>query len=65
VAHKFDELRLTVARQLSDDGVRRYWVWIRRGTATVVHLYEASCAKDAERQAREELEAFEEMAARI
>jgi hypothetical protein len=45
--------------------VRRYWVWIRRGTATAVNLYEASCAEDAKRQAREELEAFEDVASRI
>jgi hypothetical protein len=39
--------------------VRRYLVWLRRGTATVVHLYEAPSAEDAKRLARAELEQAE------
>jgi hypothetical protein len=62
MAHRYDETHLTVARHVSTDGVRRYLVWLRRGAATVVTLYEASSAEDAKRQAVAELEAFEALA---
>jgi hypothetical protein len=65
VSHRFDETHLTAARQLGADGVRRYLVWIRRGSAVVVHLYEASSAEDAKRQAADELRAFEAVLSRI
>jgi hypothetical protein len=56
MALRFDQTEFTVARQISADGVKRYLVWIRRGEATICHLYAASSAEDAKRQAREELQ---------
>jgi len=62
VAQRFDEINFTVARQVTGDGSKRYLVWIRRDGATAVHSYEAVSARDAIRQAREELAAFEALA---
>jgi hypothetical protein len=62
VAHRFDDVNFTAARQISADGVRRYLVWIRRGSAVACHLYETTSSAEAIRLARAELELFEAMA---
>lgn len=49
----------TAARQVTDDGTRRYLVWTRRGGATAVHSYEADSAEQAKTMAREVLAVFE------
>lgn len=55
MAHSFDDLNFTVARQISTDRVKRYLVWVRRGAATAVHLYEATSSAEAVWLARAEL----------
>jgi hypothetical protein len=65
MAHRFDQTHLTVARELTSDGAKRYLVWLRRDEATVVLSYEASSAEEAKRMALAELAEFEAMAHRI
>jgi hypothetical protein len=65
VSHRFDETHLTAARQLGADGVRRYLVWIRRGSAVAVNVYEAPSAEDAKRQAADELREVEAVLSRV
>jgi hypothetical protein len=62
MAHRFDELSFTAARQISADHVKRYLVWIRRGSAVACHLYQAESSAAAIQMARAELEQFEAMA---
>jgi hypothetical protein len=65
VAHRFDDLNFTAARQISADGVRRYLVWTRRGSAVACHLYETTSSAEAIRLARQELEMAERWMASI
>jgi hypothetical protein len=65
VAHSFDDLNFTVARQISADRVKRYLVWTRRGSAVACHSYEAASSAEAVRLARAELEMVETLLSAI
>jgi hypothetical protein len=55
-----DEATFTAVRTVSR--LRAYAVEIRRGAASVVHVYAAASRAEAERMARRELELFEALA---
>jgi hypothetical protein len=60
-----EELKITTAREINADGVRRYLVWLSRGSATSLHSYAAPNAADAKRQAVEELQRAEQFLSSI